>query len=88
MTSSLPDQPQLAVRSRANAALVFGFHSDLRRVPTRPDGTVKAGRRSAPLDYTAQGGESSSPLGLATQIAKWVAMLAAIAAPWILLLTG
>jgi hypothetical protein len=87
MTSSPADHPKLAVRSKTNAALVFGFHSDLRRVPTRSAPTTKPSRRSVPADYSADGQPLRS-LGLVTQIAKWVAMLAAIAAPWVLLLSG
>lgn len=87
MTTSPADHPDLAVRSRTNAALVFGFHSDLRRVPMRSEPAKNPSRRSVPPDYSADG-RSVRPLGLVTQITKWVAMLAAIAAPWVLLLSG
>jgi hypothetical protein len=87
MTGSQTDHPDLAVRSRTNAALVFGFHSDLRRVPTRSNPASKPSPRSVPADYSAEG-RSGSSLGLVAQITKWVAMLAAIAAPWVLLLSG
>jgi len=88
MTHSRADQPGLAVRSRTNAALVFAFHSGLRRVPTRSDAPSKPVRRTV---LTAVAGDSAGPgvsPGLVTQVAKWIAMLAAIAAPWVLLLTG
>jgi hypothetical protein len=88
MAHSLEDQSRLEVRSRTNAALVFGFHSHLRRVPTTSLAAAKPVRHPAPVNVL---GDSSGPdhaLGLVTQIAKWIAMLAAIAAPWVLLLTG
>jgi hypothetical protein len=88
MTHSSVEQPGLAVRSRTNAALVFGFHCDLRRVPTKSEPPGKAGRRPALSPLSEEAGVPSGTLGLAAEIAKWVAMAAAIAAPWILLLTG
>lgn len=88
MGHSETDQPQLAARSRTNAALVFGFHSDLRRVPTLSDRPAKPIRRPVLAAPTPGNAGPSSALGWIVQIAKWLAMLAAIAAPWILLLTG
>jgi len=88
MTDTFPEQPQLAIRSRTNAALVFGFHADLRRVPTRSETPLKRPRRSHPAGSAEEVDETPGRFGMVGQIAKWVAMLAAIAAPWLLLLTG
>lgn len=88
MVDTSAEQPQLAIRSRTNAALVFGFHSDLRRLPTPPETPAKRTRRRVPVDLVDDGDEVQGALGMVGQVAKWVAMLAAIAAPWVLLLTG
>jgi hypothetical protein len=88
MTHSPAEQHGLAVRSRTNAALVFGFHCDLRRVPTKSDPSAKPAHSRVLERLSEDAGGPSTSLGLAAQIAKWIAMVAAIAAPWVLLLTG
>jgi hypothetical protein len=81
-------------RARAVAALVFGYHARLppltapaKAVVARPTPARRAPRPAVPVvlapESAAEG--SSSP---AIEAIKWAIMLAAMAAPWILLLTG
>jgi hypothetical protein len=88
MPHSVVEQPQVAARSRTNAALVFAFHANLRRVPARSEPPLRSKRRPVLADLEDEPGwQPSGSLAQAIQVAKWIAMLAAIAAPWVLLLT-
>ena len=85
------------VRARSCAALVFAFHAGL---PPLPVGT--AARLPAPSPRTRRmprlvlptapievdEPSDDAPARTAYEILKWVGMIAAIAAPWVLLLSG
>jgi hypothetical protein len=87
------------VRARSCAALVFAFHAGLRRPPAVRPG-ASAPNRAAPLrkrlaPASAAGFATApdelldeQPTRTAYEILKWVGMIAAVAAPWVLLLTG
>jgi hypothetical protein len=82
------------VRARSCAALVFAFHAGLRHAPTARSGTVAhvaaPARHTSPFRFAPVVNEplDEQPTRSAYEILKWVGMIAAVAAPWVLLLTG
>ena len=91
----LQDLRRQEVRARSCAALVFAFHGGLRPVPAGlPRPAAPALRRRFLSRLPALPAEvadepiDEAPARSAYEILKWVGMIAAIAAPWVLLLTG
>ena len=85
------------VRARSCAALVFAFHAGLRPPPAvRSEASARAAaaalrkRVALPSPRAIAPDEilDEQPTRTAYEILKWVGMIAAVAAPWVLLLTG
>lgn len=88
MNTTYETPRQLELRTRSAAGAVIQLHARLRDPQPRSVASIKMPRPTWSPVVEAAPGEKSEATSLTPQLLKWVAMAAAAAAPWVLLLSG